>query len=115
MQKVQGCQDDLAWGRRYFRNTWELPPTDHEYMMMVVYMNVCNGFVPQGCLPMQIASVGLLTMKKYKYSMDISAAAVHVGVLPEIVLCSVKRLMEFLKGHIRAGDQKTTLRGALKS
>jgi len=82
-------------------------------MMMVVYMNVCNGFVPQGCLPMQIASVGLLTMKKYKYSMDIST--VHAGVLPEIVLCSAKRLIEFLKGHIRAGDQKTTLWGSLKS
>jgi len=82
-------------------------------MMMVVYMNVCNGFVPQGCLSMQITAVGLLTMKKYKYSMDISA--VHAGVLPEIVLCSAKRLIEFLKGHIRAGDQKTTLWGALKS
>jgi hypothetical protein len=57
--------------------------------------------------------VGGLCRKGHKYEMTISA--VYTGVLPESVMCSAKRLMEFLKDHIVAGDQTNPLRGALKS
>jgi hypothetical protein len=82
--------------------------------MMGEYLNVFKGFVPQTCLPMGDANtVGCLSRKGYKYEITISV--VHTGVVPESVMHSVKRLIEFLKGHIVSGDQKTTLRGALKT
>jgi hypothetical protein len=109
MQKVQDDQEDLAWGRRYFL---ERKATDHEFLMLAVYLNVVKGFVPQACLRMHDAeAAGALSPQRCRYKMAIST--VHTGVVPESVMCSVKRLMEFLKGHIRSGGQKTTLRGNL--
>jgi hypothetical protein len=82
--------------------------------MMAVYLNVVKGFVPQACLPMHDAGAATgLSPQRYRYEMTIST--VHTGVVPESVMCRVKVLMEFLKLHIRSGDQKTTLRGALKA
>lgn len=84
--------------------------------MMGVYANVYKGFVPQECLPMPDAAAveGLCSSREgYKYKLAISA--VHTGVLPESVRFSAQKLMEFLKGHIVAGDQSNPLRGALKS
>jgi hypothetical protein len=111
MQKVQDNQEDLAWGRRYFL---ERKATDHEFLMLAVYLNVVKGFVPQACLRMHDAeAAGALSPQRCRYEMPISA--VHTGVLPESVMCSAKRLMEFMKGHIVLGDQSNSLRGALKS
>ena len=79
-----------------------------------MYLNAFKGFVPRECLTMKYGDVvGGLRREGYKYEMVISA--VHTGVLPESVMCSVKSLMEFLKGHIVVGDQWNPLRGALKS
>ena len=110
MQGVLKEQEDYTWGRKHFVTT------DHEFLMMGVYVNVYKGFVPQKSLPMpDDAVVGGLCRSRdgYKYEMTISA--VHTGVLPERVIFSAKRLMEFLKGHIVVGDQSNPLRGALKS
>jgi hypothetical protein len=82
--------------------------------MLTVYFNVVKGFVPQAWLPMYDArAAGALPLHRCRYEMVISA--VHTGVVSVSVRCRVKGLMEFLKGHIRSGDQKTTLRGALKA
>lgn len=108
MQKVQDNQEDLAWGRRYF-----VDATADEQLMLAVYLNVVKGFFPQACLDMHDAgAAGGLSPQRCRYEMAIST--VHTGVVPESVMCRIKVLMEFLKAHIRSGDQKTTLRGALK-
>jgi hypothetical protein len=81
-----------------------------------VYVNVYKGFVPQKCLPMpDAAAVGVLCRIREGYKYEMAISAVQTGVLPESVIFSVKRLMEFLKGHIVVGDQSNPLRGALKS
>jgi hypothetical protein len=114
LQKLQGNQEDFAWGRRYFLESLRPQATDEELLMMAVYLNVVKGFVPQAWLPMYDAgAVGGLPLQLCRYEMQISA--VHTGVVPVSVRWSVKVLMEFLKGHIVSGDQKTTLRGALKT
>ena len=115
MQGVLKEQEDYSCGRKYFLETKKPPATDHEFLMMGLYVNVYKGFVPQNSLPMPDAAVvrGLCPSREgYKYEMAISA--VHTGVLPESVMCSAKRLMEFMKGHIVLGDQSNSLRGALK-
>ena len=109
-QGVLKQQEDYAWARKFFT------ATDHEFLMMGVYANVVTGFVPQECLPRSDAAAvaSLCSIREgYKYKLAISA--VHTGVLPESVIISVKRLMEFLKGHIVIGDQSNPLRGVLKS
>jgi hypothetical protein len=107
-------EEDFASVRKYFLETWEKKATDHEFLMMGVYLNAFKGFIPRKCLTMKYAEVvGGLCRKGYKYEMEISA--VYTGVLPECVMCRAKRLMEFLKGHIVVGDQTNPLRGALKS
>ena len=114
MQGVVDRQEDFASARKYFLETWEEKATDREFLMMGVYLNAFKGFVPRECLTMKYGEVvGDLRREGYKYEMAISA--VHTGVLPESVMCSVKSLMEFLKGHIVVGDQSNPLRGALKS
>jgi hypothetical protein len=110
MQGVLKQQEDYAWGRQNF------VATDHEFLMMGVYVNVYKGFVPQKCLPMpDAAAVGVLCRSREGYKYEMAISAVQTGVLPESVIFSVKRLMEFLKGHIVVGDQSNPLRGALKS
>ena len=84
--------------------------------MMGVYANVFKGFVPQEWLPMpDDAAVASLCSSREGYKYKLTISAVHTGVLPESVIISVKRLMEFLKGHIVIGDQSNPLRGVLKS
>ena len=113
LQKLRDNQEDFAWGRRYFLQSFRPQATDEELLMMAVYLNVVKGFVPQAWLPMYDAgAAGGQPPQRCRYEMPISA--VHTGVVPVSVRCSVKVLMEFLKGHILSGDQKTTLRGALK-
>ena len=110
MQGVLKQQEDYAWGRQNF------VATDHEFLMMGVYVNVYKGFVPQKCLPMpDAAAVGVLCRSREGYKYEMAISAVQTGVLPESVIFSVKRLMEFLKGHIVVGDQSNPLRGALAS
>ena len=114
MQKVQGHQEDLAWDRTYFSDSWRPHATDGELLILAVYLNVVKGFVPQALLSMHDArAAGALTPQRCTY--EIPSSAVHTGVVTENVMYSVKGLMEFLKVHIRSGDQRTTLRGPLEA
>ena len=47
LQKLRDNQEDFAWGRRYFLQSFRPQATDEELLMMAVYLNVVNGFVPQ--------------------------------------------------------------------
>jgi hypothetical protein len=47
MHGVVDRQEDFASVRKYFLETWEKKVTDHEFLMMGVYLNTFKGFVPR--------------------------------------------------------------------
>ena len=82
MQKVQGHQEDLAWVRTYFSDSWRPHATDGELLMLAVYLNVVKGFVPQALLPMHDArAAGALTPQRCMYEIPSSAVHTAMGIL----------------------------------